>query len=166
MKNAISVDVEDYFQVSAFAGQIKRADWDGLDRRVEGNTEGVLELFDEAGARGTFFTLGWVAERHPQLIRRIYEAGHELASHGFEHKRVSEQTPDEFRADIRRTKQILEDLTGAPVTGYRAASFSISADTLWAFEILAEEEQWLSTSVNTHRTLRSRASISSPEISA
>lgn len=147
MKNAISVDVEDYFQVSAFAGQVRRADWDAHDRRVEGNTEDILGLFAEAGARGTFFTLGWVAERHPQLIRRIVEAGHELASHGFEHKRVGEQTPIEFRDDVRRTKRILEDLSGTPVAGYRAASFSISAETAWAFEVLAEEGYRYSSSV-------------------
>lgn len=146
--NALSVDVEDWFQVQAFAGRVDRADWDTLPRRVEANTDRVLDLFAEAGVRATFFTLGWVAERHPALIRRIVAAGHELASHGLEHRLVRDQRPEVFRADIRRAKALLEDAGGVPVRGYRAATFSIGADTPWAFEILAEEGHAYSSSVN------------------
>jgi polysaccharide deacetylase family protein (PEP-CTERM system associated) len=139
--SAMSVDVEDWFQVWAFegAGAITRHQWESLPRRVEANTDRLLQLFDEAGVKATFFTLGWVAERHPTLVRRIVEAGHELASHGWNHTRADAQTPDEFRADIRRTKQTLEDAGGAAVIGYRAATFSIGPKNPWAFEVLAEE---------------------------
>lgn len=145
--NAMSVDVEDYYQVSAFAGAVSRKDWSGMPSRVERNTDQVLRLFAEAGARATFFVLGWVAERHPFLIRRIVGAGHELASHGYAHHRVGDQTPDQFRADVRRTRALLQDISGVDVTGYRAASFSIGADTLWAHGILAEEGYKYSSSV-------------------
>jgi len=145
--NALSIDVEDYFHVSAFAGHIDRADWEGLPRRVERNTERVLALFAEARVRATFFTLGWVAERHPALIRRIVAAGHELASHGMSHVRVSEQGREAFREDVRRSKRLLEDISGCAVKGYRAASFSIGATTLWAHAVLAEEGYAYSSSI-------------------
>jgi polysaccharide deacetylase family protein (PEP-CTERM system associated) len=146
--NAMSVDVEDYFQVQAFADNVERSTWDERECRVERNTDSVLQLFNDAGIHATFFTLGWVAERYPQLIRRIVDQGHELASHGFAHFRVDEQTPEEFRDDIRRTKQLLEDIGGTPVTGYRAATFSIGEKNLWAFDVLREEGYAYSSSVN------------------
>ncbi|MFS0736352.1 XrtA system polysaccharide deacetylase [Sphingomonas sp. 1P06PA] len=145
--NALSVDIEDWFQVGAFEHVIDRADWDGCIRRVEANTDAVIDLFGRAGARGTFFTLGWVAERHPALIRRIVDAGHELASHGWDHARVFRMTPDQFRADIRRARAVLEDAGGVAITGYRAPSFSIDARTPWAHAILAEEGYAYSSSV-------------------
>jgi polysaccharide deacetylase family protein (PEP-CTERM system associated) len=136
--NAMTCDVEDYFQVQAFFDHIDRKDWPSCEPRVERNVERVLELFDGAGVKGTFFTLGWVAERHPEVVRRIVAQGHELASHGMAHFRADAQTPDEFRADVSRAKRLLEDVGGVPVRGYRAASFSIGAKNLWAFEVLAE----------------------------
>jgi polysaccharide deacetylase family protein (PEP-CTERM system associated) len=145
--NAMSVDVEDYYQVSAFAGLVKREDWASRPSRVERNTDKVMETFAEAGVRATFFVLGWIAERHPFLIRRIVGAGHELASHGYAHYRVGEQTPAAFRADVRRTRALLQDIGGVDVLGYRAASFSIGADTLWAHGVLAEEGYRYSSSI-------------------
>ncbi len=145
--NAISVDVEEHFQVGAFEGIIDRADWDRHPSRVERNTETVLALFDAAGVKGTFFTLGWVAERFPALVRRIVDEGHELASHGYGHVRVFNQEPEAFREDIRRTKAVLEESGGTRVRGFRAASFSIDARTPWAFEILAEEGHDYSSSI-------------------
>jgi len=147
IRNAMSIDIEDYFQVQAFARTIDRASWDTWPRRVEANTEKVLGIFGDAGVKATFFTLGWVAERHPQLIRRIVAEGHELASHGYAHFPVFDQSPDEFRADIRRTKKLLEDTGGVAVRGYRAASFSITARSLWALPILAEEGYAYSSSI-------------------
>lgn len=147
MRNALSVDVEDYFQVGAFERVIDRADWDSLPRRVEHNTDRVLDLFAEAGVRATFFTLGWVAERHPALIRRIAEAGHEVASHGWDHKRVFTMSADTFRADIARARAVLEDAGGRKIAGYRAPSFSIDQRTPWAHEVLAEEGYAYSSSV-------------------
>ncbi|MFC7552352.1 polysaccharide deacetylase family protein [Pseudoroseomonas wenyumeiae] len=123
----MSVDVEDWFQVQAFAGIIQRSSWDSLESRVVANTERVLEQFAAAGVHATFFTLGWVAERHPALVRRIVEAGHELASHGHGHEQVNVIGETAFRADIRRAKQVLEDAGGVPVAGYRAPTFSIGA---------------------------------------
>ncbi len=146
-RNAMSVDVEDYFQVQALSGRIDRADWDSLPRRVERNTERVLALFDDHGVRATFFTLAWVAERHPGLIRRIVAGGHELASHGLAHVRADAQDEAAFRADVRRSRGVLEDVGGMPVHGYRAASFSIGARNLWAFRVLAEEGYRYSSSV-------------------
>jgi polysaccharide deacetylase family protein (PEP-CTERM system associated) len=143
----MTVDVEDYYQVHAFANQISRQDWQGFEPRVERNTNIVLELFADAGVRATFFTLGWIAERHPELIRRIAEAGHEIASHGYEHERADKQSREKFRADVRRTKSILEDIGGQSVMGYRAASFSIGTKNLWAFDVLAEEGYAYSSSV-------------------
>lgn len=147
MRNALSVDVEDWFQVGAFERTIRRADWDGLAHRVERNTDAVLALFAEAGVTGTFFTLGWVAERYPALMRRIADAGHEVASHGYDHARVFTFTPEEFRADLRKARAILEDASGQQVNGYRAPSFSIDARTPWAHPILAEEGYAYSSSV-------------------
>lgn len=145
--NAMSVDIEDWFQVGAFENNIARADWDALPCRVERNSEAVLALFDEADIKATFFTLGWVAERYPALIRRIVSAGHELASHGYDHQRVFTMSPELFRADIRKARGLLEDAGGVAVTGYRAPSFSIDTRTPWAHEILAEEGYTYSSSV-------------------
>lgn len=136
--NAMTVDVEDYFQVSAFESHISREHWEQLPRRVEHNTNRILDLFAQQGVKATFFTLGWVAERHAGLVRRIVAEGHELASHGYSHIRATQQTPAQFREDITRTKALLEDLGGIAVLGYRAASYSIGANNLWA---LAELEQ-------------------------
>ena len=136
--NAMTVDVEDYFQVSAFEKYIAKADWDNISHRVDKNTQHILAVFAEKNIKATFFTLGWVAERYPQLIKRIVAEGHELACHGYEHIRVTEQSPDEFRADIIKSKQLLEDLGGVEVIGYRAASYSIVASNLWAHQVLAE----------------------------
>lgn len=146
--NALTVDVEDYFQVQAFAGCVSRRDWDRFPRRVERNTGLILDQFAAAGVRATFFTLGWVAQRHPALVRRIVDEGHELASHGWDHTQVFRQDPEAFRADVSRTKALLEDLSGAPVAGYRAATFSIDARTPWAFPILRGQGHLYSSSVN------------------
>ena len=145
--NAMTVDVEDYFQVSALAPQIARSEWERMPCRVERNVERILELLAGAAARATFFTLGWIAERYPQLVRRIAAAGHEIASHGYEHRRASEQTQEEFRADIRRAKALLEHITGSEVKGYRAPSFSIGAATPWAFDCIAQAGYRYSSSV-------------------
>lgn len=145
--NAMTVDVEDYFQVSAFSNHVKREDWQDMPCRVERNTDRILQLFSDKNVTATFFTLGWVAERYPELVRRISKNGHEIASHGFSHFRISDQEPDQFRADIRRTKRLLEDTAGVSVIGYRAASFSLNRDTLWAVDLLAEEGYLYSSSV-------------------
>ncbi len=145
--NALSVDIEDWFQVGAFETVIRRSDWDSLPCRVEPNTDAVLALFADCGVTGTFFTLGWVAERYPALIRRIADAGHEVASHGYDHARVFTLTPEQFAADLERTRKLLEDAGGQPVTGYRAPSFSIDQRTPWAHSILAEQGYAYSSSV-------------------
>ncbi|QTD56448.1 DUF3473 domain-containing protein [Parasphingorhabdus cellanae] len=145
--NAMSVDIEDWFQVGAFETVIDRADWDSLEHRVERNTDAVLALFDEVGIKATFFTLGWVAERYPKLMQRIVSAGHEIASHGYDHARVFTLTPDQFRDDLKRTRKILEDSSGQAITGYRAPSFSIDQRTPWAHEMLAEQGYSYSSSV-------------------
>jgi polysaccharide deacetylase family protein (PEP-CTERM system associated) len=147
LRNALSVDVEDWFQVGAFETVISRDSWDTLECRVERNSDAVLALFDDAGIKGTFFTLGWVAERYPALMRRIVDAGHELASHGYSHDRVFTFTPQQFAADIERARKLIEDTSGAMVTGYRAPSFSIDQRTPWAHEILAEQGYTYSSSV-------------------
>jgi len=147
MTNALTVDVEDYFQVSAFEKHIHRENWDSLPHRVEANTHKLLDSFSEKQVHATFFTLGWVAERYPALINRIVSEGHELACHGYQHIRVTEQTPEQFRADIRHSKQLLEDLGGKPVQGYRAASYSINAKNLWAHDILIDEGFRYSSSI-------------------
>jgi len=147
MLNALSVDVEDWFQVGAFETTIDKASWDGRLHRVERNTEAVLTLFGEAGVRATFFTLGWVAARYPALIRKVAEAGHEVASHGWDHLRVFRMTPAEFSDDLKRARSAIEDATGKGVTGYRAPSFSIDLRTPWAHEVLAEAGYAYSSSV-------------------
>ncbi len=146
--NAMTVDVEDYFQVQAFAHCVRRTDWDTFPRRVEANTNRILDLFAAAGIKATFFTLGWVGERHPGLVRRIVADGHELASHGWDHTRADSQDPETFRSDIARTRALLEDLGGVRVAGYRAATFSIGARNLWAFPILKQEGYLYSSSIN------------------
>jgi polysaccharide deacetylase family protein (PEP-CTERM system associated) len=145
--NAMTVDVEDYFQVEAFASTIDRKDWDHLPRRVDRNTQRLLDIFAEAEVKATFFMLGWVAQRHPALVQRIVTDGHELASHGFGHRRVDSQSAEAFRADVRGCKQILEDIAGVSVRGYRAPTFSIGRNSAWAHAILAEEGFEYSSSV-------------------
>ena len=145
--NALTIDVEDYFQVSAFAPHIARSEWDERECRVERNVERILALLADANATATFFTLGWIAERYPDLLRRIADAGHELASHGQSHERASEQSRNEFLADIRLAKAIIEDVSGHEVRGYRAPSFSIGAGNPWAFEAIAEAGYRYSSSV-------------------
>ncbi|OYV76597.1 MAG: polysaccharide deacetylase [Chromatiales bacterium 21-64-14] len=132
----MSVDVEDYFQVSAFEKQIPKQSWPTLPSRVERNTRLVLDLFDRCSVKATFFTLGWVAERFPDLVREIVHRGHELASHGYAHVRVVRQSQAEFREDVTRTKALLEQVAGVAVAGYRAASYSIGRDNLWALDVL------------------------------
>ncbi|MFO0817942.1 MAG: XrtA system polysaccharide deacetylase [Pirellulales bacterium] len=139
IQNAFTVDVEDYFQVSGFERHVDRETWASYESRVEGNTDRILDLLSERDVRGTFFILGWVAERHPEMVRKISSAGHELGSHSFWHRLIYQQTPDEFREDLRRSRDVLEDITGQRVTCYRAPSFSITRDSLWSLEILIEE---------------------------
>ena len=138
ISNALTIDVEDYFQVSAFAHQISRDTWDSLPCRIEANVGNILDLLAESGVHATFFTLGWIAERYPALIRRIVEEGHELASHGYDHYRATEQNYGAFLADIRLAKAVLEDLAQEPVKGYRAPSFSVGPANEWAFDCIAE----------------------------
>jgi polysaccharide deacetylase family protein (PEP-CTERM system associated) len=145
--NALSFDVEDYFQVQALADICVRDRWDAFEPRVERNTNIILDLLAEHRVHATFFTLGWVAERFPAIVRRIVAEGHELASHGYAHLRVDGQTPREFRADISRTKTILEQIAGIPVFGYRAATFSLGPSTPWAFNVLEDEGYNYSSSV-------------------
>ncbi|MEX6633601.1 XrtA system polysaccharide deacetylase [Hyphococcus lacteus] len=142
----MSVDVEDYFQVWAFSDVVARESWDGYKLRVGETTRRCLDLFEEHNVKATFFTLGWVAERDPSLIRDIINGGHELASHGYDHTKVNQQTRLEFEADIRKTKAILENIAGRPVRGYRAAGFSIDKDTPWAHDALAEAGHQYSSS--------------------
>lgn len=145
--NALSVDIEDWFQVGAFETVIARDSWDALPSRVERNSDAVLELFEEAGVKATFFTLGWVAERHPALMRRIVAAGHEVASHGWDHRRVFTMNAAAFRADLARARAAIEDAAGVSPRGYRAPSFSIDARTPWAHPVLEEEGYAYSSSV-------------------
>lgn len=145
--NAMTIDVEDYFQVEAFASTIDRTSWERLPRRVERNTERLLDILAETEVHATFFMLGWVAERHPALVRRIVADGHELASHGSDHVRADRQSPEDFRADVRRSKRVLEDAGGAAVHGYRAPTFSIGRGSRWAHAILSEEGYRYSSSV-------------------
>jgi polysaccharide deacetylase family protein (PEP-CTERM system associated) len=137
-KQALTVDVEDYFHVSAFEKAIDKADWNNLELRVEANTYRLLELFEQKKAKCTFFTLGWVAERCPNLIKAIVNQGHELASHGFAHQRATEMTPEQFLADVSKSKQVLEEISGQPIIGYRAPSFSINDNNTWVYEALVE----------------------------
>ncbi|MFI4903849.1 MAG: XrtA system polysaccharide deacetylase [Burkholderiales bacterium] len=145
--NALTIDVEDYFQVSAFAPYIPRAEWDTRDCRIERNIDAILELLAARDTHATFFTLGWIAERYPQVVRRIVDGGHEVASHGFGHHRATDQGQALFLADIRLAKIILEDIAGMEVKGYRAPSFSVGADNLWAFDCIAEAGYRYSSSV-------------------
>ncbi len=137
--NILTVDVEDYFHVSAFAGVVSPDRWESFEPRVERNVDRMLGVFADAGVRATFFVLGWVAERHPELLRRIAAAGHELAAHSFSHRLVYEMTADEFRFDLRRVKTAIEAAAGQPVLGYRAPSFSITARSMWALDVLLQE---------------------------
>lgn len=139
IQNALTIDVEDYFQVAALAEAVRREDWHSMEYRVEANTQRLLGLLDRHDAKATFFILGWVAEKSPDLVRQIQRAGHEIASHGYSHQLVYSQTPEVFRDETRRSKAILEDITGESVIGYRAASYSITKESRWALDILAEE---------------------------
>jgi polysaccharide deacetylase family protein (PEP-CTERM system associated) len=145
--NALSIDVEDYFQVSAFAPYIPREEWDYTPSRVEWNVDRILERLADTGTRATFFTLGWIAERHPLMVRRIVAAGHEIASHGYAHERASDLDRRAFRADIGHAKALLEDLSGGEIKGYRAPSFSIGPKNLWAFDCILEAGYRYSSSV-------------------
>lgn len=145
--NGLSVDVEDYFQVQALASVFPRTRWDDCESRVDRNTQLILDLFANAGVRATFFTLGWVAKRQPALVRRIADAGHEVASHGMDHARVDSQSADVFREDVRRSRGLLEDIAGVAVRGYRAATFSVGPHTPWAWRVLEEEGYAYSSSV-------------------
>ena len=145
--NALTIDVEDYFQVSAFAPYIRRDEWDARECRVERNVNRILDLLAAHQTRATFFTLGWVAERYPQIVRRLVAEGHELASHGYGHERASDLSQTAFTADVTRAKKLLEDIAGAPVTGYRAPSFSIGTGNLWAFDVLARAGHGYSSSI-------------------
>lgn len=147
MQHAMTIDVEDYFQVGAFENLVTSTDWEKMTPRVEANTDKLLQLFADHNTTATFFTLGWIAQRFPQLIRRIVEQGHELASHGTMHQRASHQTPTEFKTDVGNAKRLLEDLSGKPIVGYRAPSFSFTKHNQWAYDILAEEGYRYSSSV-------------------
>lgn len=145
--NALTIDVEDYFQVSAFAPCIPRSEWDSRECRVERNVELIMDMLDRHGVKATFFTLGWIAERYPDLVREMARRGHEVASHGYGHQRASDQSRAEFLDDITRAKHILEGLSGQSVRGYRAPSFSISTGNLWAFDCLLEAGYSYSSSI-------------------
>jgi polysaccharide deacetylase family protein (PEP-CTERM system associated) len=139
MLNALTVDVEDYYHVTGFESVVRFEDWGRYESRVERNTLRLLDLLEAYHTTATFFVLGWVAERHPQLVRTIQACGHEVASHGYAHQRIYLQTPTQFREETRRSKRVLEDATGHPILGYRAASYSITKGSLWALDILQEE---------------------------
>jgi polysaccharide deacetylase family protein (PEP-CTERM system associated) len=145
--NAFSIDVEDWFQVAAFAPYIDRKDWDSLECRVERNVDLLLQTLDKHSVKATFFTLGWIAERYPALVKRIVAGGHELASHGYGHHMIHELGEQLFREDVVRAKGLLEDLGGTPVIGYRAPSFSVGRDTLWALDVLAQTGHQYSSSI-------------------
>ncbi|HRQ06203.1 MAG TPA: DUF3473 domain-containing protein [Nitrosomonas halophila] len=147
MRNALTIDVEDYFQVSAFSPYIPRSEWEALPCRVERNVDRILALLDENDIKATFFTLGWIAERYPAMVQQIVANGHELASHGYAHHRVTEMNPAQFRDDIIRSKQLLEDIGGLPIAGYRAPSFSIGSHNLWALDCLEEAGYRYSSSI-------------------
>ncbi|PJB31952.1 MAG: polysaccharide deacetylase family protein [Deltaproteobacteria bacterium CG_4_9_14_3_um_filter_65_9] len=147
IRNAFTVDVEEYFQVEAFSDLIPKRDWHKFPSRVEETTMRLLELLDTHHVRGTFFVLGWIARVHPALVEKIHKAGHEIASHGFDHTMITEMTPEAFRRDIRQSKTILEGITGTSVNGYRAPTFSITEKTSWAYEILLQEGYSYSSSV-------------------
>ena len=145
--NAMTIDVEDYFQVSAFADHIPRSSWSSIDCRVEANVNKILGILDDAHVKATFFTLGWIAQRYPHVVREIVDAGHELASHGYAHLRASEQSKEEFTNDISSSKKLLEDIGGQPILGYRAPSFSIGSNNLWALDSLLEVGYQYSSSI-------------------
>lgn len=145
--NAMTIDVEDYFHVSVFDGTLPRHEWARLESRVCANTERLLTIFEEHGVRGTFFVLGWVADRFPALVQRIASAGHEIASHGYAHRLVYDQTPTAFREDVRRAKGLLEEVSGRAVVGYRAPSYSVTSRSLWALDVLIEEGYRYDTSI-------------------
>ncbi len=145
--NVMSVDVEDYFQVGAFENAIARDEWDHWPCRVEANVARILALFERHGIKATFFTLGWIAERYPGVVQAIVSNGHELASHGYGHQRATTLTPEQFRADVIRAKELLEDIGGVVVSGYRAPSFSINHHSLWALDVLAETGHRYSSSI-------------------
>jgi len=147
VRQIFTVDVEEYFQVEAFSEYVERKDWDRFPGRVEEPTARLLDLLDTHNVRGTFFVLGWLAERNPALVRRIAAAGHEIGSHGYGHRMVTKMTPEEFRKDVRTSKAILEDITGAAVRGYRAPTFSIVHSTRWVYPILLDEGYRYSSSV-------------------
>jgi polysaccharide deacetylase family protein (PEP-CTERM system associated) len=147
LRNAMTIDVEDYFQVSAFAPHIARDTWHQRECRVEANVDRILGILDDGAAVATFFTLGWIAERYPQVVRRIVEGGHEIASHGYAHQRASDQSRDVFLQDIRTSKAILEQLGGQAVSGYRAPSFSIGPANMWALDALQEAGYRYSSSI-------------------
>ncbi len=147
IRNAMTCDVEDYFQVSAFAPHISRDSWTSLSCRVEANIDRILALMDEGQVKGTFFTLGWIAERYPAMVKRIVDSGHELASHGYAHLRASDQSAEEFLDDITRSKALLEDIGGQKVLGYRAPSFSIGSRNLWALDSLLQAGYRYSSSI-------------------
>ena len=147
MINAMTVDVEDYFHVSAFAGIVAPSEWDSFESRVCCNTDRLLDIFDEAGVRATFFVLGWVADRFPALVQRIHAAGHELASHSYDHGLVYNKTPETFRDDLRRAQAAIERATGVMVQGYRAPSYSITKRSLWALDVLASEGYTFDSSI-------------------
>jgi len=145
--NVMSVDVEDYFQVAAFSANIHRDQWEHWPCRIEADMERILALFERNGVRATFFTLGWIAERYPRVVRDIVAAGHELASHGYGHQRASDLSPGALREDLSRAKKLLEDIGGTAVIGYRAPNFSIGRDNLWALDLLAETGHRYSSSI-------------------
>lgn len=145
--NALTVDVEDYFQVSAFAPYIARSEWNSRECHVERNIDRILDMLAVRDVQATFFVLGWIAERYPQMLRRIAQAGHELASHGYNHERATAQTPAAFFADVQLAKVLIEDLSSQPVQGYRAPSFSIGPSNLWAFDALARAGYRYSSSI-------------------
>ena len=147
VSHALTIDVEDYFQVSAFETHIPRSSWESFESRIEGNTHRVLDILARNSTRATFFILGWVADHYPKLVQEIHSAGHEIASHGYWHRLVYDQTPDEFRADVRQAKEALSQLIGKDVIAYRAPSFSITERSLWALQILVEEGYKVDSSI-------------------
>ncbi|MEZ5651312.1 MAG: DUF3473 domain-containing protein [Burkholderiaceae bacterium] len=147
IRNAFTIDVEEWFQVSAFEHRIGRDRWDGLDSRLAGVIHQILALLEARGVKATFFTLGWIAERHGRLVRAIADAGHEIASHGYDHRRIATFTPQTLHDDVARTRRLLQDCSGQPVIGYRAPSFSVTRDTLWVYRVLAETGHRYSSSI-------------------
>lgn len=162
--NAMTIDVEDYFHVSAFDGVVPRSRWDALESRVCANTERVLAILDEAGVTATFFVLGWVGERYPGLVRQIAANGHEIASHGYAHRLVYDQSPVAFREDVRKAKGLLEDVAGVRVNGFRAPSYSITPRSLWALDVLIEEGHRYDASIFPIRHDRYGIPVSAPHV--